>query len=98
MSKAFMYILECADSKYYTGSTNDLPRRIKEHQNGNGANFTKSRLPVELVYHEEYMRIDEAFYREKQIQNWSRKKKQALIEDNLEVLPNLAKKNFKKTR
>ncbi len=51
-----------------------------------GANFTKKRLPVELVYYKEYARIDEAFYREKQVQGWSRRKKRALIEENKEKL------------
>ena len=74
MSKGFMYILECVDGSYYTGSTKDLERRLWEHQNMLGANYTKKRLPVKLVYYEEYLRIDEAFYREKQVQGWSRPK------------------------
>ncbi|WP_443939465.1 GIY-YIG nuclease family protein [Pedobacter sp. MW01-1-1] len=74
-----MYILECADGSYYTGSTVDLEVRLQQHQSGEGANHTKKHLPVKLVYYEEYQRIDEAFYREKQIQGWSRKKKEALI-------------------
>ena len=89
--KGYMYILHCSDGSYYTGSTNDLERRLAEHQNGEGANHTKKRLPVTLVYYEEYQRIDEAFYREKQVQGWSRKKKEALIEGNNNLLPELAK-------
>ncbi|MFC2133212.1 GIY-YIG nuclease family protein [Bacteroidota bacterium] len=95
MSKGFMYILECSDKSYYTGSTNDLERRLSEHQNGHGANYTKIRLPVKLIYYEEYSRIDKAFYREKQIQNWSRKKKEALINGEPHLLPKLAKKVFR---
>jgi putative endonuclease len=90
MSKGFMYILECADSSYYTGSTKNLERRLWEHQNMLGANYTKRRLPVKLIYYEEYTRIDKAFYREKQVQGWSRKKKEALINGNPELLPKLA--------
>ena len=86
-----MYILLCSDGSYYTGSTIDLERRLEQHQNGEGANHTKKRLPVTLVYYEEYPRIDTAFYREKQIQGWSRKKKEALIEGNGNLLPELAK-------
>ncbi|MFQ3579138.1 MAG: GIY-YIG nuclease family protein [Bacteroidales bacterium] len=71
--KGWMYILECSDASYYTGSTNNLERRLVEHQSGEGANYTKHRLPVKLVYYEEFDRIDEAFYREKQVQGWSRK-------------------------
>ena len=59
--KGFMYILECSDKSYYTGSTNDLEERVRQHQDGEGANHTKKRLPVKLVYFEEYDRIDEAF-------------------------------------
>lgn len=96
MKKGYVYILRCADGSYYTGSTIDLERRLQQHQNGEGANYTKKRLPVELVYYEEYERIDTAFYREKQIQGWSRKKKEVLIGGNYENLPILAKKVWKK--
>ncbi len=88
--KGYLYILECADGSYYTGSTNDLEKRIQQHQNGEGANHTKKRLPVRLVYFEEYLQIEQAFFREKQIQGWSRKKKEALINGLVELLPKLA--------
>jgi len=90
-SKGYMYILECADGTFYTGSTKDLERRMYEHIHGLGANYTKSNRPVKLVYYEEYNRIDEAFYREKQVQGWSRKKKKALIENRDNELPLLSK-------
>ena len=86
----YMYILECADGSYYTGSTKDLERRLWEHQNGLGANHTAKRLPVKLLYCEEYDRIDDAFYREKQIQGWSRKKKEALMASDTNQLHLLA--------
>ncbi len=86
-----MYILECADGSYYTGSTIDLERRIQQHQAGEGANHTKKRLPIKLVYSEEFQRIDKAFNREKQVQGWSRKKKQALIDKKHHQLPDLSK-------
>ena len=79
--KGYTYILECCDGTYYTGSTIDLKKRILEHQNGMGANHTKNRLPVKLIYFEEYDKIFKAFNREKQIQGWSRKKKEALIKN-----------------
>ena len=88
----FMYILKFSDGSYYTGSTVNLEIRFHQHQQGEGANYTKKRLPVELIYFEEYSRIDEAFYREKQVQHWSRKKKEALIEGKYSYLPELAKK------
>ncbi|MBT8219442.1 MAG: GIY-YIG nuclease family protein [Bacteroidia bacterium] len=90
IGQCFIYILLCADGSYYTGSTIDLWRRLSQHQNGEGANHTKKRLPVELVYYEEYSRIDVAFKREKQIQGWSRAKKSALIHNNQHLLPMLA--------
>ena len=86
----YMYILKCSDGSYYTGSTTNLELRLQQHQNGEGANHTKKRLPVQLVYYEEYARIDEAFYREKQVQGWCRKKKEALITGKPELLPKLA--------
>src|SRR4051812_14867359 len=88
--KGWMYILHCANGAYYTGSTNDLDLRIQQHQNGEGANFTKKHLPVKLVYYEEFQRIDEAFNREKQVQRWSRAKKEALIAGNSNLLHNLS--------
>jgi putative endonuclease len=88
--RGWMYILECSDGTFYTGSTNNLDLRLLQHQNGEGANHTKKRLPVKLVYYEEFQRIDEAFYREKQVQGWSRKKKEALINSHSEKLPELA--------
>lgn len=84
--KGYMYILKCADGSYYTGSTIHLEYRFNQHQNGEGANHTKKHLPVELVYYEEFNRIDHAFYREKQVQGWSRKKKEALINNKPEDL------------
>ena len=86
-----MYILECVDGSYYTGSTKNLELRFAQHQEGKGANHTKKRLPVELVYFEEFKRIDEAFYREKQVQGWSRKKKEALIKGEFDKLSDLSK-------
>ena len=87
-----MYIVECADGSFYVGSTVDLERRIAEHNAGGGAAYTRRRRPVRVVYAEEYARVDEAFAREKQVQNWSRAKRVALIEGRLEALPRLSKK------
>ena len=85
-----MYILECCDGSYYTGSTNDIELRLLQHQNGEGANHTRKRLPVKLIYFEEFDRIDAAFYREKQVQGWSRNKKEALINGDDNSLHNLS--------
>lgn len=91
----FVYILECANGKYYTGSTINLEKRIREHKAGEGAKFTKKHLPVKLVFYEQFQTIREAFEMEKQLQGWSRKKKQALIDGDFKLLPLLSKKKFK---
>ncbi len=90
MNKGYVYILECSDGSYYTGSTIDIEIRLQQHQDGQGANHTKKRLPVQLVYLEEFTRIDMAFNREKQIQGWGRKKKEELINGDHNQLPGLS--------
>ncbi|WP_298147335.1 GIY-YIG nuclease family protein [Flavobacterium sp.] len=91
MVSGYMYILKCRDGSYYVGSTFDLELRLNQHQCGEGANHTRKRLPVELVYYEEFDRIDEAYYREKQVQKWRREKKEALINGLHDNLPELAR-------
>ena len=93
-----MYILECSDGSYYVGSTKTLDQRFMQHQSGTGSRYTSGRLPVKLVYGEEYERVADAYYREKQVQNWSRAKREALINGNHEMLPALAKKKFQKNQ
>jgi putative endonuclease len=95
---AWLYILECSDGTYYVGSTKDLEYRVFEHQEGKGAKYTSRRLPVKLVYSEEYERVVDAYAREKQVQNWSRAKRESLINGNLDTLSKLAKKDFTKNR
>lgn len=86
-----MYVLLCGNGQYYVGSTRNIELRMEQHQMGEGANFTKKHLPVKLVYFEEFDRIDEAFNREKQIQRWSRMKKEALISGDIRRLKELSK-------
>jgi putative endonuclease len=86
-----MYILRCSNDQYYVGSTHDLDKRLAEHQSGEGALFTKKHLPVELVYYEQFQKIVEAFEREQQVKGWNRKKKEALINNHPELLPELSK-------
>ncbi len=95
MKKGYVYILKCSDDSFYTGSTINVEKRIIEHQDGKGANYTQKRLPVTLVFIEAFTSITEAFNREKQIQGWSRAKKQALIDENFDKLPELATCNNK---
>ena len=75
----YIYILKCADSSLYTGWTTNLEKRVIAHNNGNGANFTRSRLPVKLVYYEEYENKSDALKRECAIKKLSREEKLRLI-------------------
>jgi superfamily II DNA or RNA helicase/predicted GIY-YIG superfamily endonuclease len=89
-ANGYMYILECSDGSFYTGSTINLVKRLFEHRMGEGPKHTKNRLLVKLVYYETCDRIDEAFNREKQIQKWSKAKKIALINNDIELLKSLS--------
>ena len=77
----YVYILKCSDESLYTGWTNSLEKRIKAHNNRKGAKYTKARLPVELVYFEEYEDKIEAMKREYEIKQLTRVKKLKLIEE-----------------
>jgi len=90
-ANGYMYILQCNDGSFYTGSTNGLARRIEQHKNSEGADYTKLHSPVKLVYYETFDRVDLAFEREKQVQKWSRAKKIALIKGDIELLKKLSK-------
>lgn len=95
MKRYFVYILKCADSSYYIGLTQDLEQRFAEHNNGQGGYFTSSRLPVSLVFVQDFGTKDEALVVERQLKGWSRKKKEALIAHRWDALRHLAKKHFK---
>jgi putative endonuclease len=88
----FVYMLECEDASYYVGSTVLLDERVQQHQLGLGADYTRCRLPVKLVWFEEHEHIGAAFAREKQIQNWGRAKRRALIEGRYADLPELSRR------
>ena len=79
MMKAYVYMLRCRDGSLYTGWTNDPERRLRMHNAGKGAKYTKSRLPVELVHLEEYNSREEAMKREAALKKLSRKEKLELI-------------------
>ena len=76
----YTYILKCNDNTLYTGWTNNLEKRLKDHNEGNGAKYTKPRRPVELIYYEEFETKEEAMKREYAIKQLSRTKKLALIQ------------------
>ena len=87
----YTYILKCSDDSYYIGVTNNVERRLIEHQEGiNITCYTYSRRPIDLVYFEKFIDILQAIAREKQLKGWSRKKKEALIEERGTDLPNLS--------
>lgn len=75
----YVYILKCSDKTLYTGYTNDLDKRLAAHNSGKGAKYTKNRLPVEMIYFEEYEEKSEAMKREYAIKRLTRKQKEKLI-------------------
>jgi len=88
----FVYIVECSDKSYYTGVTNNIERRLWEHNHGpNKLSYTYSRRPVILKYCERFQNIKYAIAWEKQIKGWSRKKKEALFIDDWEEIKRLAR-------
>ena len=76
----YTYILKCNDNTLYTGWTNNLEKRIKDHNDGKGAKYTKTRRPVELVYYEKFETKKEAMKREYAIKQLTREEKKTLIE------------------
>jgi putative endonuclease len=91
-NKYYVYILRCGDGSYYTGVTNDPERRLAEHEEGSDPNaYTYTRRPVELLWYDAFLSPVAAIEVEKQIKGWSRKKKEALIAGNYDLLPELSK-------
>lgn len=81
--KYYTYVLECADGSLYTGITNDIERRLKVHNSGKGAKYTRGRLPVKIVYKEEAASKGEALTRERQIKKLKRDEKIKLINNQI---------------
>ncbi len=79
----YLYIVRCCDNTLYTGQTNNLERRIKEHNSNDskGARYIKTRRPVTLVYSEQYKTIKEVMLREREIKSWSKKRKEKLLNE-----------------
>ena len=90
----YVYILKCSDGSYYTGVTNNMEKRLSEHNSDNSvASYTFKRRPVELIYSQQFNDIKQAIELEKQIKGWSRRKKEALINEDWEKLK-LYSKNY----
>ncbi len=93
MGKSFYaYMLLCSDGSYYTGHTDDLEKRVKEHQQGGKCTYTSIRRPIQLYWHQEFATREEAKEVETQIKKWSRKKKESLAKGNWDDLHEAAKK------
>jgi len=90
MKQSWVYILKCSDGSYYTGCTTNLEKRIQEHNFNKYDNYTSARLPVELVYSQQFANINDAIAAERQIKGWSKSKKEALIKGDFDLLHNLA--------
>lgn len=91
MHQYSVYILKCADDTLYTGITNELYRRLDEHENGRNTQcYTFNRRPVQLVFQQDFHFVQQAIAFEKQVKGWSRKKKEALITGEIDLLKILA--------
>lgn len=75
----FFYILRCADNSLYCGITNDVQSRLKEHNQGKGSKYVRSRLPATLAYTEEHADISSALKREADVKKWSKIRKEELV-------------------
>ncbi len=90
---AHVYILKCRDGSFYVGSTRStLENRVAEHNTGTHDGYTRRRRPVELVFSENFGRITDAIAAERQLKGWSRAKKKALIDGDMEMLKQLARR------
>jgi putative endonuclease len=87
-----VYILKCNDGSYYTGHTDNLEKRIGEHQSGACGGYTSTRLPVELVFSQDFPTREEALASERQIKGWSRKKKEAMMRGDWNEVSRLARR------
>ncbi len=86
----WVYILRCADNSYYTGHTDNIEKRIVQHQTGEIEGYTSTRLPVTLAFADEFATREEALAHERQIKGWSRKKKEAMIRGDWAEVSRLA--------
>ena len=87
----WVYMLRCRDGSYYTGHSDDLEKRLAEHEHGLAADWTRRRRPVELVWCEACPTREEALAFERRVKNWSRAKKEALVAQDWQRLNHLAR-------
>jgi putative endonuclease len=92
---AYLYILQCADGSYYTGTARaGLEQRVASHNAGTYGGYTARRRPVTLVFSQWFDRISDAIAAERQVKGWSRAKKEALIRGEFERLPEPSKRRL----
>ena len=96
MNYFYLYILQCSDNSYYVGHTDNIEKRVAEHNSNQYQCYTSTRLPIKVVFTQQFTSRDEVIIAEQRIKNWSRQKKEALISNNWEQVSLLAKKKFKK--
>jgi putative endonuclease len=94
----WVYMVRCCDGSYYTGHTDDLERRIAQHEQGTLKGYTFHRRPIQLVFSQECATRLEALSAEMQIKGWGRKKKEAFIRGNWEEVKSLARGKNKQDR
>ena len=87
----YFYMVRCVDNSLYCGQTNNLEKRIVEHNSNSSrsAKYTRARKPVKLVYSEKYKTLQEAMSREWQVKKWTKAKKEALIKGSIILLKKL---------
>lgn len=90
MKLSWVYILKCSDGSYYTGCTSNMEQRIQQHNFKKYDNYTSTRLPIKLVYSQQFANINDAIAAERQIKGWSRSKKEALINGDFDLVHSLA--------
>jgi predicted GIY-YIG superfamily endonuclease len=89
----YLYILRCADDSYYVGTTRaSLEQRVAEHQTDTFQGYTSHRRPLALVFHQHFVRIEDAIAAERQVKGWRRAKKEALIRGDFAALPALSRR------
>ncbi|MFA6282645.1 MAG: GIY-YIG nuclease family protein [Desulfurivibrionaceae bacterium] len=93
----WVYILRCADGSYYTGHTDNLGKRLGQHQAGECEGYTATRLPVELAWSQGFVTREEALSAERQIKGWSRQKKEAMMRGDWRGVARLARKKNRKS-
>ena len=98
MTDFWVYMLRCADASYYVGHSDDLERRIAEHQSGTIPGHTRNRRPVTLAYSQSFPTRTEALESERRIKGWRRAKKEALIAEDWDRISELAKRQTRSER